>query len=291
MTKKVPVRVGVVGGSGLYAMPGVTDAREVAVKTPFGAPSGPLLLGRLGGIDCAFLPRHGKGHVLLPGEINVRANMYAFKSVGVQRLIAVSAVGSLREELPPRHFVFPDQLVDRTKGRRSSFFGEGIVAHVAFDKPFCPEFSRTLHGVSESLGIPSHKGGTYVCMEGPQFSTRAESEYHRKMGYSLIGMTASPEAKLAREAELCYALAAMVTDYDCWKEGEEVSNELVVQNLHANIANAQRFLERAVAAAAALPRDCRCGYALDGAVFTAPAARNKKTAKKLDWLLGKYIKK
>lgn len=277
--------IGVIGGSGVYALPSLKKKKEMAVKTPFGAPSGKILLGTLAGVDCAFLPRHGAGHVLLPSELPVRANIWALKSLGVTRLIAVSAVGSLREELPPRTFVFPDQLIDRTKGRVSTFFGEGVVAHVPFDKPFCADLTRTLYVSASGLGISSRAGGIYVCMEGPQYSTRAESELHRSMGASLIGMTACPEAKLAREAQLCYSLAALVTDYDCWKTGEEVSTEVVVGHLKANVANAQRMLEKAIPAVAALPRDCRCGTALRGAMLTAPEAMNKKTLKKLELIL------
>lgn len=293
MKKKTPARavVGVIGGSGLYSMAAIEDARSVKIATPFGKPSGPILLGRLRGVDCAFLPRHGQGHVLLPGEIPARANIYALKSLGVERIIAVSAVGSLKEELPPRHFVFPDQLIDRTKGRASTFFGKGLVAHVAYDQPFCRNLSDLLHEHCRRLDIPSSRGGTYLCMEGPAFSTRAESQLHRQMGCSVIGMTACPEAKLAREAEICYAMAALVTDYDCWKEGEEVSTELVVGNLTANVANAQRMLESAVEEAAALPRRCRCASALAGALFTAPQARSKAVVRRLAPLIGKYLQK
>ncbi|MEK7858942.1 MAG: S-methyl-5'-thioadenosine phosphorylase [Elusimicrobiota bacterium] len=284
-------RIGVIGGSGLYEMKGITRVKEARVKTPYGPPSGPIVLGDLAGVRCAFLPRHGRGHILLPSEIPQRANIWALKSLGVERILAVSAVGSLKEELPPRRFVFPDQLIDRTKGRPGTFFGDGVVAHVAFDKPFCAEVSKTLHAAAQGLGIASDRGGTYVCMEGPAFSTRAESELHRSMGASLIGMTASPEAKLAREAELCYGLAALVTDYDCWKEGEEVSTEKVVETLVANVANAQRLLAAAIPALASLPRTCRCASALSGALFTAPSAMAPKTLKKLDLLVGKYVKK
>ncbi len=285
-----PSPVGVIGGSGLYGMKGLTEAREVAVKTPFGKPSSPIILGKLGGVDCAFLARHGKGHVLLPGEINGRANIWALKSLGVRRIIGVAAVGSLREELVPRHFVFPDQIVDETKGRRSTFFGDGCVAHTAFAHPFCPELRKLLFKTSESLGITSHWGGVYACMEGPQFSTRAESEYHRAQGYSLIGMTVVPEAKLAREAELCYATVALVTDYDCWKDGEEVTNQVVIANLTANVENAQRLIA-ATASAAAGPTACACGDALAGSIFTNPAAIPPKTRKALDLIVGKYLKK
>jgi len=281
--------VGVIGGSGLYRMRGVQNPREARVKTPFGAPSGPILLGTLGGVACAFLPRHGKGHVLLPSEINARANLYALKSLGVEKIVAVGAVGSLKEELPPRRFVLPDQLADETRGRVCSFFGSGVVAHVAFDQPFCEAQSDVLEREAGALGIAVHRGGTYVCMEGPAFSTKAESEFHRRMGYSVIGMTALPEAKLAREAELCYSLVALVTDYDCWKQGEEVSTAKVVENLTANVANAQKLIESAAARLAGRPRTCRCATALSGALFTDPKAMNPRTIRRLKPLIGKYL--
>ncbi|MBI3553824.1 MAG: S-methyl-5'-thioadenosine phosphorylase [Elusimicrobia bacterium] len=282
-------QVGVIGGSGLYQLQGLKQAKAVRVKTPFGKPSGPIVLGSLDGVSCAFVPRHGPGHVLLPGEINVRANIWALKSLGVDRVIAVAAVGSLKEELAPKHFVFPDQFVDRTKGRTSTFFGGGIVAHTAFDQPVCSAQTDILHGAAKGADILAHRGGVYVCMEGPLFSTKAESEFHRRNGWDVIGMTALTEAKLAREAELCYSLIALVTDYDCWKTGEEVSSSQVVATLNANIANVQRLLEKSLAAAAARPRQCRCGHALAGALVTAPDAMNKKTRARLKLLIGKYL--
>lgn len=283
--------IGVIGGSGLYAIPALKKKKETAVKTPFGDPSGPIMLGELDGERCAFLPRHGRGHVLLPSEVPARANIWALKSLGVTRVLAVSAVGSLREELPPRTFVFPDQLIDRTKGRVSTFFGEGVVAHVAFDKPFCPDTSRALYSAAAARGISSRAGGIYVCMEGPAYSTRAESELHRRMGASLIGMTACPEAKLAREAELCYAMAALVTDYDCWKAGEEVSSHLVLETMKANVADAHKMLAAAIPAISAMPRDCRCGHALEGSIFTPAALMSKAAAKKLDLIIGRHVRK
>jgi len=286
---KKQAHIAVIGGSGLYDMPGLSARQEVRIKTPFGAPSGPILLGRLKGVPCAFLPRHGRGHVLLPSEVNGRANIWALKHLGVERIVSVSAVGSLQEEFAPRDFVFPDQLVDETKSRASTFFGAGIVAHVAFDRPFCAEESRLLCARARGLGLHAHQGGTLVCMEGPAFSTKAESEYHRRQGYSIIGMTVLPEAKLAREAEICYAPAALVTDYDCWKEGEEVSSEKVVKNLAVNVANAQRLIAASVAELAALPRRCRCATALAGAIFTQAPAASRRTARKLDLLVGKYL--
>jgi 5'-methylthioadenosine phosphorylase len=281
----------VIGGSGLYDIPGIAGRREIRVKTPFGPPSGPILLGELSDVPCAFLPRHGRGHTLLPSEVNSRANIWALKSLGVERVISISAVGSLRKELPPRDFVFPDQLVDETRGRPSTFFGAGLVAHVAFDHPFCAEQSRLLRERARGLGIRAHAGGTLVCMEGPAFSTKAESQYHRRQGYDVIGMTAVPEAKLAREAELCYAPVCLVTDYDCWKAGEEVSSGQVVENLAVNVANAQRLLAAAAPALAARRRLCRCATALAGAIFTDPRRADRRALRKLDLLVGRHLKK
>ncbi|HVE14915.1 MAG TPA: S-methyl-5'-thioadenosine phosphorylase [Elusimicrobiota bacterium] len=288
---KPSAQLGVIGGSGLYQLEGMRDVREVRVKTPFGAPSDAIVLGTLGGARCAFLPRHARGHTILPGEINGRANIWALKSLGVERVLSISACGSLREELAPRHFVFPDQLADETKGRPSTFFGGGIVAHVAFARPFCADLSGLLYEESRGLGVSSHRGGTYICMEGPAFSSRAESEMHRQLGYSVIGMTAIPEAKLAREAELCYAPVSMVTDYDCWKEEDEVSAHKVVEHLHANVANAKRLLAAALPKLAALPRSCACKDALASALFTQRAAMRPAAAKKLELLIGKYAPK
>ena len=288
-TKKPYARVGVIGGSGLYSSDAIKAPRELRLKTPFGAHSGPITLGELEGVPCAFLPRHGRGHVVTPTEINQRANMWALKSLGVARVLAFSAVGSLKEELPPRTFVFPDQLVDRTKHRISTFFGGGVVAHVAFNPPFAPEQNRIVYECAMELGIKSAFGGTYCCMEGPAFSTKAESVMHRSFGWSLIGMTAATEAKLAREAELVYSQVAMVTDYDCWKEGTEVHVEMVVANLHANSANAQRLMRLAVPRIAAAPLEPAFSEALKGALFTAPESRNKATLKKLDLLVRKYL--
>ncbi|MBI3297059.1 MAG: S-methyl-5'-thioadenosine phosphorylase [Elusimicrobia bacterium] len=282
-------RLAVIGGSGLYKMSGVSQVREVKVKTPFGAPSDAVITGTVGGVRVAFLPRHGRGHKLLPGEVPARANIWALKSLGVERIVSVSAVGSLREELAPRHFVFPDQLADETKGRPSTFFGKGVVAHVALAHPFCADMSSLLHGASRGLGVTAHKGGTYICMEGPLFSTKAESLMHRLLGYSVIGMTASPEAKLAREAEICYAPMALVTDYDCWKEEDHVSTAKVIEHLLANVENAQRVLTDALPKLAALPRGCACSSALKGAVFTDPKAMDPKTKKTLWPLIGKYL--
>lgn len=280
-----PVRVAVIGGSGLYDMDELKDVKAVKIRTPFGYPSDSLLIGRISGVKCAFLPRHGRGHRLLPGEIPQRANMYALKSLGVRTVIAISAVGSLREEFAPKHFVFPDQLVDETKGRVSTFFGSGIVAHVGMAHPFCNSLSGFLYERSLALGITSHRGGAYVCMEGPAFSTKAESEYHRKMGYSIIGMTASPEAKLAREAGFCYAPVSLVTDYDVWKDGEEVSASQVLETLKINIDNARRLIADAVPQICSLTSSCNCGELMKNAVFTARKAMPKKTFDSLKLLM------
>jgi 5'-methylthioadenosine phosphorylase len=285
-----PVKYAVIGGSGLYEIAGIEDLKEVRVKTPFGTPSDAIVVGRLEGVRCAFLPRHGRGHRILPSEIPARANIYALKSLGVEQIIGVGACGSLKEELAPRHFVFPDQIFDRTKARPSTFFGDGIVGHVAFDHPYCGLLSKILAESARETGVTVHEGGTYVCIEGPSFSTKAESHVNRQLGFSVIGMTALPEAKLAREAEICYSTAALVTDYDVWKEGEEVTVEKVVETLTANVENVKRMIRLA------LPRmerrrTCPCASALQYAVFTQPKAMNRPTLKKLELLIGKYVGK
>ncbi|MBI4346557.1 MAG: S-methyl-5'-thioadenosine phosphorylase [Elusimicrobia bacterium] len=282
-------RIGIIGGTGLEQMEGLTSVQEVDMDTPFGKPSDVIVVGMLGDMPVAFLSRHGRGHHISPSELPARANIWAFKTLGVERIISIGAVGSLKEEISPRHFVFPDQLVDETKGRKSTFFGDGIVGHVPFAHPYCDAMSGLLHETAQRLGITCHKGGVYCCMEGPAFSTKAESAMHRALGYSIIGMTAIPEAKLAREAEICYSAVAAVTDYDCWKEGEEVDNRMVVEHLFANVANAQNLLERAVPQLARLPRSCPCAKALDGAVFTHPDKMPKATLKRLELILGKYV--
>jgi 5'-methylthioadenosine phosphorylase len=284
----------VIGGSGLYEIPGIKGLREIRLKTPFGAPSDAIVVGRLAGVLCAFLPRHGRGHRHLPGEIPARANIYALKSLGVERVIGVSACGSLREELAPRHFVIPDQVFDRTKARPSTFFGDGIVGHIAFDRPFCPDLRRVLADEADAAGVTVHRRGTYICMEGPAFSTKAESEANRRMGFDLVGMTVLPEAKLAREAEMCYGAVSLITDYDVWKEGEEVSVEKVIETLQANVENVKGLVARVLpvlarAAGAAGARGCPCASALRHAVFTQPAAMKPATRRKLDLLIGKYF--
>ncbi len=288
-SKKTQVRYAVIGGSGVYEIEGMKVVEKFYPATPFGKPSDPLVIGSYHGTRCAFLPRHGQGHRFLPSEIPQRANFYALKLLGVEYVVALSACGSLKEELAPRHFVFPDQIVDRTKGRPSTFFGNGIVAHVSFAHPFSPGLSRLLAETARELGVTVHEGGTYVCMEGPAFSTRAESLYHRKMGWEVIGMTAVPEAKLAREAEMGYALCAMVTDFDCWREEEEgVSVEMVIGNLMANAENAKKLIAATLPKLLQIPNEN--AEALRGAIFTNPKAIAPAIKKKLGPIIGKYVK-
>ncbi|OGS00880.1 MAG: methylthioadenosine phosphorylase [Elusimicrobia bacterium RIFCSPLOWO2_12_FULL_59_9] len=288
MKKKSFAEIGIIGGSGLYEIGGVGDVREVRLKTPFGSPSDAVVLGTLSGARCAFLPRHGKGHRLLPTEINYRANLYALKSLGVRQVLSLSAVGSLKEELAPRHFVFPDQLIDETKTRAYTFFGGGVVAHVSLADPFCPGLSLALFDASQKLSLKSHLGGAYICMEGPAFSSRAESQAHKKMGCSIIGMTASPEAKLAREAEMCYAAAAMVTDYDVWKDDDGVNAAEVMATLKVNSRNAKRLVAGVLPALLQRPA-CACQSALKAAIITSPQAIAPGIKKKLGLLIGKYV--
>jgi len=281
--------IGIIGGSGLYAMPGLTGVREHVVETPFGDPSDALILGELEGRKVAFLARHGRGHRLLPSELNFRANIYAMKQLGVERILSVSAVGSLKEEHKPTDFVIPDQFIDRTFARVGTFFGEGIVAHVGFGDPVCPMVIAAFFQACEEVGVVGKRGGTYVCMEGPQFSTRAESNLYRSWGADVIGMTNLQEAKLAREAEICYATLAMVTDYDCWREGhDDVTVEQVVAVLHQNADNAAKVVKAAVAA---MPteRDCTCASALKYAILTDRKAIPAATREKLGLLLNKYL--
>jgi len=287
--KKSQIGIGVIGGSGLYAMKGLSAVREVRVKTPFGDPSDSIVTGTLEGRRVAFLARHGRGHRLTPTEINFRANIYALKLLGVERIISVSAVGSLKEELAPGEFLVADQFVDRTRHRVSTFFGGGLVAHVTFDKPTCPELSGILADSSVHCGVKVHSKGTYICMEGPQFSTLAEAHMHRALGFDVIGMTNATEAKLAREAELCYGSLAMITDYDCWHPGHEsVTGAQIIATLNQNAENAQHVLRQAVKAMPAA-RKCRCGSALAHALITDPRLVPAKTKKRLAALVGKYI--
>ncbi|EFH85585.1 S-methyl-5'-thioadenosine phosphorylase [Ktedonobacter racemifer] len=285
--------IGVIGGSGLYQMEGMSEVEEIQVETPFGAPSDVITVGKVEGVPMAFLPRHGRGHRLSPSEVPVRANIWALKSLGVQYVVSVSAVGSLREDYAPRDLVIPDQLFDRTKSRVNSFFEGGIVVHCPFADPFCPDLSTLLLQSAQELGdVTVHEGGTYVCMEGPLFSTKAESNTNRKLGFDLIGMTALPEAKLAREAELCYGMIACVTDYDCWHDTHDaVTVEMVVANLSANVANAQRIL-RAVAQKVAFGREdaaCQCGTALASAIMTDPSRIPTDVKEKYSLLVEKYL--
>lgn len=281
--------IGVIGGSGLYSMSGLSNAREIRVKTPFGDPSDAIVIGALEGKRVAFLARHGRGHRILPTELNFRANIYAMKMLGVQRIISVSAVGSLQEDLHPGEFLIPDQFFDRTKGRVSTFFGNGIVAHVTFDKPTCPQLSGVLTTACRSLKVPVHEKGTYICMEGPQFSTLAEALYHRAMKFDVIGMTNVTEAKLAREAEICYSTIAMITDYDCWHpEHDSVTVATIIATLNQNATNAQNVLREAIKI---LPgeRSCKCGDALKHAIITDPKVVPAKTKKNLAAIIGRYI--
>ena len=284
------VKVGIIGGSGFYQMDGLNELRKIEVETPFGLPSHAVVVGKIDGQSVAFLPRHGVGHPLLPSEINVRANIYALKSLGVEWLIGVSAVGSLREEIEPRHFVVPDQLYDHTKNRTSTFFGDGIVAHVGFADPFCPILGQCIYQSAKRVGATIHSGGTYICMEGPAFSTLAESNLYRKFGFDVIGMTAAPEAKLAREAEMSYAVLACSTDYDCWHEDHEaVTTEMIIENLLANVETAKQIVRSAIQNLP-LDRSMSPAYkALEKSIATNPNVIPEKTKQKLELLIGKYL--
>lgn len=286
MTSKPAAAIAVIGGSGLYAMRELKDVREIKVKTPFGDPSDLVILGTLSGVRAAFLPRHGRKHTILPGEINQRANMWALKSLGVKTIISASAVGSLKTGLAPTHFVFPDQFVDETKGRVSTFFGGGIVGHVPLAEPFCMALSGIMYKEAVKLGIKSHFGGTYVCMEGPGFSTKAESNFHKKLGFSIIGMTVATEAKLAREAGFHYAPVALVTDYDCWKEGEEVDQEKVIAVLRKNIENIRRLLVKVIPAAGKAGCHNHCPELVKTSVFTHKENFPPKLYKALKPIIG-----
>jgi 5'-methylthioadenosine phosphorylase len=282
-------RVGIIGGSGLYDIEGIGDLQEVRLETPFGAPSDAYLVGQFRGQSVAFLPRHGRGHRISPSELNSRANIFGFKRLGVERLISVSAVGSMREEVRPLDVLVPDQLFDHTRLRQNTFFGNGLVAHVAFADPFCPDLSRDLADAGDRVGARVHRGGTYVCIEGPQFSTRAESRIYRGWGVDVIGMTALPEAKLAREAELCYATLALVTDYDVWHESESaVTVEMVVANLRQNVGTARRILAEAISGLGA-ERACACGDALRDAIMTQPEAIPEAVRRDLAPLIARYV--
>ncbi|MGB7493024.1 MAG: S-methyl-5'-thioadenosine phosphorylase [Candidatus Acidiferrum sp.] len=288
-TKTVPIQIGVIGGSGLYSMAGLGETREVRVKTPFGDPSDAIVVGTLEGKRVAFLSRHGRGHRFMPTELNFRANIYAMKLLGVERIISVSAVGSLQEDLRPGEFLIPDQFFDSTKGRKSTFFGDGIVAHVTFDKPACPQLSAVLGHACRAQNVPVREQGTYICMEGPQFSTLAEAQFHRAMKFSVIGMTNVTEAKLAREAEICYSTIAMITDYDCWHpEHDSVTVATIIATLNQNATNAQNVLREAIKTLPA-ERNCKCGSALKHAILTDPKVIPASTKKKLAAIVGKYL--
>ncbi|HEX9056690.1 MAG TPA: S-methyl-5'-thioadenosine phosphorylase [Ktedonobacterales bacterium] len=285
-------QLGIIGGSGLYHMEGLTEVQELTVQTPFGAPSDAITVGRLGEVPIAFLPRHGRGHRLTPTEVPSRANIYALKSLGVEWIISVSAVGSLREHLAPLDLVIPDQLFDRTKSRPNSFFEGGLVVHASFADPFCPHLSGMLWDVASGLGdVRAHRGGTYVVIEGPLFSTRAESRIYRQLGCDIIGMTALPEAKLAREAEIHYATIACVTDYDVWHETEEtVTVEMVVANLTRNVANAQRIITQVASQLRGGGAfQCSCGSALANAVLTDRSVISAPLRERYQLLIGKYL--
>ena len=282
-------QIGIVGGSGLYSMPGFEAREEVAIDTPWGPPSDIYVVGELAGKRVAFLARHGRGHRISPSELNFRANIYGMKSLGVERILSLSAVGSLKEEHRPLDFILPDQFFDRTRGRMSTFFGDGLVAHISFADPICPQLSEVLHKSARTVGVNTKKGGTYLCMEGPAFSTKAESSVYRSWGMDVIGMTNLQEAKLAREAEICYVTVAMVTDYDCWHPAHDaVTVSDIIANLNQNAANACKVVAAAVAAMPA-ERTCKCGAALAHAIITDRKLVPAGTRKKLDLIIGKYF--
>jgi 5'-methylthioadenosine phosphorylase len=290
MTK---AKIGIIGGSGLYQMPELKDIDEIELETPFGSPSDKFILGTLEGERVAFLPRHGRGHRFTPTEVPFRANIYGMKLLGVERILSASAVGSLQEKYAPLDMVIPDQFFDRTRARarESTFFGEGIVAHVAFAHPVCGQLGNTLAQACQSVDVKMHRGGTYICMEGPAFSTVAESNVYRSWGMDVIGMTNLQEAKLAREAEICYATLALVTDYDCWHPGHDaVTVEAVIEYLNKNVRNAQVIMREAVKSLASSPRGCKCGSALQNAIFTASDLWPEATTRKLAAIIEKYRK-
>ena len=282
--------IGIIGGSGLYSMPGLTKVKETRLKTPFGAPSDAYVCGTLEGRKVAFLARHGRGHRLLPSELNFRANIHGFKQLGVERIVSISAVGSLKEEHKPLDFVIPDQFFDRTRHRVDTFFGNGLVAHIAFADPVCAELASVVAHACQSVGVVGKRGGTYLCMEGPQFSTKAESNVYRGLGMDVIGMTNLQEAKLAREAELCYVTVAMVTDYDCWHpHHDSVTVDQIIAVLGKNAENACKVIRQTVAD---MPsgRSCKCGSALANAIVTDRKKIPPATKKKLNLIVGKYLR-
>ncbi|MGB5924860.1 MAG: S-methyl-5'-thioadenosine phosphorylase [Dehalococcoidia bacterium] len=282
-------KVGIIGGSGLYKMEGMTGMEKVRISTPFGEPSDAIILGNLEGVKVAFLPRHGEGHRISPSELPAKANIYALKSLGVERIISVSAVGSLKEEIEPLEIVIPDQLIDATRGRASTFFTNGIVGHVSFAEPFCPVLSQLSFESSAKVGVKVHKGGTYLVVEGPQFSTKAESQLYCSWGVDVVGMTALPEAKLAREAEICYATVAIVTDYDCWHPSyESVTTEMILTNLRKGIDTVKRILKLLLPS---IPqkRDCACAGVLKHAIATEAKYIPEEKKKELGLLIDKYL--
>ena len=283
------IAIGIIGGSGLYDMSELTERKEISVETPFGSPSDKLILGTLSGKRIVFLSRHGRGHIYMPSELNFRANIYAMKSLGVERILSVSAVGSLKEDVVPLDIVLPDQFVDRTRGRISTFFGDGMVAHISFSDPVCPDLLLQVQKAARKAGIDAKKGGTYLCIEGPAFSTRAESNLYRQWGMDVIGMTNLQEAKLAREAEICYVTIALVTDFDCWHESHEsVSADMILDNLKENSRTAQLILSQAVADMD-VKRSCQCGEALKYALITDRKRIDAVIKKRLESIVGRYM--
>jgi 5'-methylthioadenosine phosphorylase len=284
-------KIAFIGGSGLYEIDGIKNTAEMDIDTPFGKPSDKITIGEIDGALCAFLPRHARGHIWTPSELNQRANMFALKSLGVEQIIAFTACGSLKEELKPKDFVIPDQIFDRTKNRINTFFQNGIVAHISFAHPFCETLRTLVYKSAKEIGINAHLGGTYVCIEGPQFSTKAESIVNKQLGFSVVGMTAIPEAKLAREAEMCYANISMVTDFDCWKEGEEVTNDGVLEYMKSNIINAKKLIKNIAPKLAQNTKFCPCREALKTAIMTAPGKiLSNSNYKDLALFLDRYLK-
>ena len=283
------IRIGIIGGSGLYDMPGLTGWEEIRVVTPFGEPSDAFIAGTLEGKRVAFLPRHGRGHRLTPSELNFRANIYAMKTLGVERILSVSAVGSLKESIAPLDIVLPDQFLDRTRGRVSTFFGEGLVAHISFADPVCPDLLNQVDAAARKTGVIPVKGGCYVCMEGPAFSTKAESNFYRQCNMDIIGMTNLQEAKLAREAEICYVTIALVTDYDCWYESHEtVSIDMIIENLQKNCQAAQAIIKQTVRDLGG-ERRCGCGETLKYAIITDKTKIPEAARRRLELIVGKYL--
>ncbi|OGS47015.1 MAG: methylthioadenosine phosphorylase [Elusimicrobia bacterium RIFOXYD2_FULL_34_15] len=285
----IDAKIGIIGGSGVYEIEGAKFIKEIKIRTPFGEPSDAVKIIEIDGTRVAFLPRHGIGHRYSPAEVNYRANIYVLKKIGIEKILAVSACGSLKEEIKPRDFVIPDQIYDRTKSRPSTFFDRGVVVHIGFAHPYCQELSKVLYETTKSLNFPVHNGGTYVCIDGPQFSSKAESKVYRSLGFSIIGMTGIPEAKLAREAEMCYASIGLATDYDVWKEGEEVTVDKVIENMHILTTNVKKVIKSVITKIDHCTK-CTCKDALKYAIMTSPKAISMTTKKRLELLIGKYVK-